>query len=313
MIASHRFPMYEPDENHVDLDYLLYFFKSKRGKYLLELASPGGAGRNKTLGQENFATISIPLPNISRQREVAKILSTWDQAIILTEKLLAEKQLRRKGLMQQLMTGKRRLPGFNEKWKTVRLKDIFERIQQTIPEGETPEVLSITSTKGFVSQKEKFKKVIAGKNLNKYILIKKGEFSYNKGNSKTYPQGCVFQLKEYDEGAVPNVFYSFRAISEKVYPEFYSHIFASGGLNHQLSRVINTGVRNDGLLNLRANDFFNIEIVLPSIEEQRLITSYLDYCYEEIDLLTDTLSALKEQKKGLMQQLLTGKTRVKLS
>ena len=136
--------------------------------------------------------------------------------------------------MQQLLTGKRRLPGFEGELRTVHLGDIFERVQRSIPDGEFPEVLSITAKVGFVSQREKFSKVIAGKNLENYVLIRRGEFSYNKGNSLTYPQGCVFRLKEFDEGAVPSVFYSFCAASEEVCPDFYSHFFSAGGLNHQL-------------------------------------------------------------------------------
>jgi len=252
------------------------------------------------------------IPPLPEQKRIATILSTWLRAIDLTERLIAAKKERRTWLMQQLLTGKRRLPGFDGEWREVHLSDVFERVQRSIPDGETPEVLSITAKAGFVSQRVKFSKVIAGKNLEQYVLIRRGEFSYNKGNSLTYPQGCVFPLKEFDEGAVPNVFLSFRAASPEVYPDFYSHFFASGGLNHQLSRVINTGVRNDGLLNLNASDFFNVKVPFPPVTEQEQIAKILTLANNELDLLRTQLEALREQKKGLMQQLLTGKIRVKV-
>lgn len=264
------------------------------------------------LGVERFSSMVVPVPPLPEQEEISRVAEKWDRAIDLTERLIAAKQERRTWLMQQLLTGKRRLPGFEGDWRTVHLGEIFERVQRSIPDGEFPEVLSITAKVGFVSQRQKFSKVIAGKNLEHYVLIRRGEFSYNKGNSLTYPQGCVFRLKEFEEGAVPSVFYSFRAASPEVSLDFYSHFFSAGGLNHQLSRVINSGVRNDGLLNLNASDFFALRVPLPPLGEQERIAEILSTATNELALLRAQLDALREQKKGLMQQLLTGKVRVRV-
>jgi len=109
MIASHRFPMYKPKDGVLDLDFLLYFFKSLRGKHLLGLASPGGAGRNKTLGQSEFLKLLIPVPSLKEQIAITQVLQTADKEIQLlktkTEKLREQKR----GLMQQLLTGKLRV------------------------------------------------------------------------------------------------------------------------------------------------------------------------------------------------------------
>ncbi|TKK66352.1 restriction endonuclease subunit S [Ilyomonas limi] len=109
MIASHRFPMFKPKEGVLHLDYLLYFFKSSRGKQLLELASPGGAGRNKTLGQSEFLKLNIPVPSYEEQTAIAQVLLAVDKELQLlkakTEKLKEQK----KGMMQVLLTGKKRL------------------------------------------------------------------------------------------------------------------------------------------------------------------------------------------------------------
>lgn len=109
MIASHRFPMYKPIEGKLDVDYLLHFFKSKKGKDLLILASPGGAGRNKTLGQTNFLKLQIPVPTIEEQKKIACCLDKVDEEIALHKKRIFELQLQKKGLMQQLLTGKTRV------------------------------------------------------------------------------------------------------------------------------------------------------------------------------------------------------------
>lgn len=109
MIASHRFPMYKPKEGVLDLDYLLYFFKSAKGKNLLELASPGGAGRNKTLGQSEFLKLKIPVPPIEEQKKIVRLLNAADKEIELQKQKIEAIKLQKKGLMQQLLTGKKRV------------------------------------------------------------------------------------------------------------------------------------------------------------------------------------------------------------
>lgn len=109
MIASHRFPMFKPVADKLDLDYLLHFFKSQKGKDLLGLASPGGAGRNKTLGQSDFLKLKIPVPNINEQKIIAEILDKADEEILLYKQKIVNLKLQKKGLMQQLLTGKVRV------------------------------------------------------------------------------------------------------------------------------------------------------------------------------------------------------------
>lgn len=101
MIGSHRFPMYRPTNDRVDLDYLISYFLTKRGTDILQAASPGGAGRNKTLGQDRFLKSKIVLPPIGEQRIIAATLTTQDKVIELEEKLLAEKQRQKKYLMHR--------------------------------------------------------------------------------------------------------------------------------------------------------------------------------------------------------------------
>lgn len=105
-IASHRFPMYKPKEAVLNLDYLLYFFKSLKGKYLLELASPGGAGRNKTLGQTEFLKLKIPVPSMEKQNTLVDILDTANKELQQYRQKLGNLETQKKGLMQQLLTGK---------------------------------------------------------------------------------------------------------------------------------------------------------------------------------------------------------------
>lgn len=113
MIASHRFPMYFPKDDRCSVEFLRQFFCTPRGKELLELASPGGAGRNKTLGQREFERISIAMPNLQEQEHISNAISTWNKAISVNEKLIANTTKLKAALIQKLMPqirGRLKLP-----------------------------------------------------------------------------------------------------------------------------------------------------------------------------------------------------------
>ena len=189
--------------------------------------------------------------------------------------------------------------------------DVFDRITRKVGNSEAP-ALSITAGVGFVDQREKFSRVIAGKNLVNYTHLQRGDFAYNKGNSDRFPQGCIYQLREFESGAVPNVYYSFGLSDPKADGDFYRHLFESGFLNRQLRRLINMGVRNDGLLNLSASDFFSTRVPVPSPEEQTKLGQLFNAVESELLTLRKLKRAIGDQKRGLMQKLLTGEVRVKV-
>ena len=104
-IASHRFPMFKPIDNLIDVDYAVYYFLTKKGTYILDAASPGGAGRNRTLGQDRFLESKILLPSLPEQKAIAEVLSAADEEISLLQKDLEQEKLTKKSLMQLLLTG----------------------------------------------------------------------------------------------------------------------------------------------------------------------------------------------------------------
>jgi len=289
-----------------------WFFHFYRHANVFPYLSRQGAGRYK-LNKATLEQLPILLPPLPEQRKIADILSTWDEAIAKTERLTTVLQTRKKGLIQRLLKGEVRFTGFDGKWKEVHLRDAFQRITRKLGDKKVENFLSITATVGFVDQREKFGRVIAGNNKANYVLLKKGEFSYNKGNSNAYPQGCIYLLEEFKEGAVPNVYFSFSVKStNQVHPYFYKHYFESGSLNQQLAKYISSSARSDGLFNIAFDDFFKVTIPLPQLEEQKRIADVLNACDHEIRLQIKKLEALKQQKKGLMQRLLTGQVRVKV-
>lgn len=246
----------------------------------------------------------IDLPPLPEQRKIAEILRTWDEAIAKLEALRAAKCDRLTGLTQKLLG----LGGaFPNRWKLRPLSTISTRVRRQNDGSDHP-VMTISAKSGFRLQSEKFSRDMAGRSVDRYIVLHQGEFAYNKGNSLTAPYGCIFPLDR-PTALVPFVYLCF-ALKADLNREFFAHLFAAGVLNHQLSRLINSGVRNDGLLNLNPEDFFGCKVPVPPADEQSAIASALTTAKQEIGLLETEIEALTRQKRGLMQKLLTGEWRV---
>lgn len=241
------------------------------------------------------------------QEKINAVLKLWDTAIEKQSKLIEKLKLRKRALMQQLLTGKKRLPGFSGKWKEQRIKDHFIQIEER-NDGKGHIPMTISAKYGLVSQKDKFDRVVAGNSLEKYTLLRKGDFAYNKGNSNLYEMGCIYRLKE-ESAVVPFVYICFRT-EDNTCSEFYKHFFINHGLDSQLKRIITSGARGDGLLNVNSEDFMFLKIPYPNIEEQNAIADVLNSADKEIELANEKLASLQSQKRGLMQQLLTGKKRI---
>lgn len=295
--------------NSENIDYLFYFIQSSLIINFFEGELTGSTIRNLSL--KSIREAPILLPPLPEQRAIAACLTTWDKAITATQKLIEQKQLKKKWLMQNLITGKKRLKGFSGEWKTVRLGKLFEEINRVNDGKNEHSVMTISSKLGLISQEDKFDRVIAGDSLKKYTQLKKGDFAYNKGNSKTYPMGCIYQLEESESALVPFVYICFSP-TDLVDSKFYKQWFLGYGLDRQLKKIITSGARGDGLLNVNKKDFFNLKTIYPPKEEQTAIAQILQTADKEIELLQSKLEKLREQKKGLMQVLLTGKKRLKI-
>ena len=188
-----------------------------------------------------------------------------------------------------------------EDWDCAKLSEIADPITETAGKKKY-ETVSISAGIGFVNQAEKFGKELSGKQYEKYIVLKKGDFSYNKGNSGKYPQGCIYRLKDRETAAVPNVFESFR-LKDGYCPEYYDYLFTSGFLNRQLTRKINHGVRDDGLLNLTGKDFYDCVLPVPPLAEQKRIAEILEHCDRTIQLWEDKTAAYRNLKKIFLKKM----------
>lgn len=272
--------------------------------------STGSLVEKQRVHFSQFLDFALPLPPVTERAKIAEILTTQDKVIELKEKCLAEKQRQKKYLMQQLLTGKKRLPGFSGDWKIVRLHQIVKRHTKRNTIGNT-NVLTISAQYGLINQAEFFNKAIASDDKSNYFLLERGDFAYNKSYSNGYPFGAIKRLTRYDAGIVSPLYICFRIKNKSISDEYLEQYFEVGVMNHEIQACAQEGARNHGLLNITVDDFFNSKLLLPPSEEQTAIVQVLSTADRELDLLRQDIEQEKQKKKALMQLLLTGIVRVK--
>lgn len=292
------------DEVSYNSEYILHWLNLNR-IYWKKFAASSRKDPNITKRDvQNFPIIKI---RYSEQKKIAQILSTWDQAIELKEKLIEEKKTRKKGLMQKLFTGELRLPGFNQKWLKVRLGEVAE-----MSSGGTPK----STIKKYYDGDIPWVTISDMTNNGKYIDSTERNISQlglKNSSAKLYPKGTVLyaMYASIGECSIAKVeLTSNQAIlgirpSHKLHNEFLYYYLTF--IKERVRRQGQQGTQS----NLNAGMVKGIKIPLPDIQEQKAIAQVLSTADKEIELLEKELEQLKLQKKGLMQLLLTGIVRVK--
>jgi len=206
-------------------------------------------------------------------------------------------------LMQRLLTGEVRLPGFDGEWEQVRLGTVIEECtEKTTVNNQYPVLTS--SRKGIFLQEEYFSKQVASENNIGYKVVRKGDFTYR---TMSDDGNFVFnQLEEYEVGIVSPAYAVFKATN--INPLFLKSILNSYDFKKNILRNVQGGTR----LSYKYSDLKNTVVKVPPKEEQSAIAEVIFNIENNLNLLEQELEALKQQKKGLMQLLLTGKVRVQV-
>lgn len=293
-----------PVEN-VDGLFLSFLLLSEKHKVRQLVSTAGhGTGRLDTVSLQNFP---INVPPLAEQRIIAQILSTWDKAITTTEQLLTNSQQQKRALMQQLLTGKKRLldengQRFSEEWKQYTFNHLFQERVETGRE-DLP-LLSITANEGVVYQQDTGRKNTSNDDKSKYRRICANDIGYN---TMRMWQG---RSSLSDKEGIVSPAYTIVTPNEEVAPEFASYLFKLPALIHVFYRH-SQGLVSD-TWNLKFNHFKKVKWIFPNLEEQQKIAAVLSGADQNITTLQQKLDALKQEKRALMQQLLTGKRRVKV-
>lgn len=270
------------------------------GSYRAQVVKLGQGAVRANIGQKELSKVGILLPPLLEQEKIAKILSTWDQVITITEQLLEKSLQQKKGLMQQLLHGKRRLVGFTADWMQVSFGNVFRERSET-GWGCLP-LLSITSAEGVVNREETGRKDTSNADKSKYLRICPGDIGCN---TMRMWQG-VSGLSEL-EGLVSPA-YTVLTPQSGIDPLFAAYLFKLPALVHVFYRH-SQGLVSD-TWNLKYSNFAKIKWSIPDVEEQKAIAAVLANADREIEIMQLQVAGLKQEKKALMQQLLTGKRRV---
>ena len=195
-----------------------------------------------------------------------------------------------------------RFKGYTEPWEQRKLGEVSNRVKGNDGRMDLP-TLTISAGHGWLDQKERFSGNIAGKEQKNYTLLTRGELSYNHGNSKLAKYGAVFQLNDFEEALVPKVYHSFKMVNGNS-GLFIEYLFSTKLPDKELRKLISSGARMDGLLNITYNDFVTINLTIPrNKEEQIAIGSFFQELDQLITLQQRELDLIKEGKKTLLSKM----------
>lgn len=302
MIGSHRFPMYRPINGSIDIDYLISYLLTKRGTDILEAASPGGAGRNRTLGQDRFMKSRIVLPPLDEQQKIAEILSTQDKAIELQARKIEELKRFKKGCLEKMFPRKvqkvpeKRFPGFTDDWEQRKLGDVVQITMGQSPDGST-----------------------YSDEPSDYILV---QGNADLQNGWVCPRIWTTQItKKADAG---DLIMSVRAPAGAMGKTAYNAVIGRGVAaikGNEFIYQLLVKMDTDGFWktlscgstfeSLNSDNIKNAEVKIPTTAEQIKIGGFFQYLDNLITLHQRKLEEMKKQKKALMQLLLTGIVKTK--
>ena len=285
MIASHRFPMYKPKEGVLDLDYIVRYLITDKGKQLLELASPGGAGRNRTLGQKEFANSKLSLPCYEEQKKIAKLLVDLDEVISVTEDEVTNLETQKKAIVRKLFSQEVRFTKKNgdafPDWEECRIRDClsYEQPGKYIVHSDSYDdsfdTPVLTANKGFI-------------------------LGYTNESDGHYTKGDVII---YDDFTMDMKYVSFEFKVKS------SAIKMLTSKTDDINLYFMYGLLQSKALHQETHTRSYISIVepmlieIPCSEEQYLIASFLSDFDESISAAKRELELWRELKAGLLQQM----------
>ncbi|MGG7055500.1 restriction endonuclease subunit S, partial [Nitrosomonas sp. ANs5] len=319
VFLGQRTMMYRTAREKADNYYLFYTLSSRFCQKQIEDFSNGGTVAHMRV--PDCGEILINLPPLPEQKKIAQILSTWDKAITTTEQLLANSQQQKKALMQQLLTGKKRLLDkngvrFSGAWKTARLGQIGEiksaGVDKKIVKDETPvRLLNFTDVfkRSFIYSNELNHWVTAPESKVVGCNVVQGDVFFTP-SSETRNEAGIPAVAVED---IPNCCYSYHVVRFRISEQWDLNFKAYAFTTLEFRKQVNLLADGSGQRYVVSQDAFrNISVTYPDFDEQQAIGRLLRIAEDEIITLQQKLDALKLEKKALMQQLLTGKRRVKL-
>lgn len=294
-----------PNEKRITSDYLYRLLTTiDLGKFAQASAVP-------SVNQQHLSEILAFLPPVDEQSAINNLLQTWDRAIETVEALIANARAQKQALMQQLLPQgstqpKKRLPGFSGEWRKLHIGDVAKEVSERAGEQTSYPVLSCSKYDGMVESLSYFKKKVYSDDASNYKVMRRGTFGFPSNHVE---EGSIGYQDLCDAGIVSPIYCVF-ATSNEVDNGFLYKLLKTDRYRQIFAAATNASVDRRG--SLRWKEFSRIPLPLPPLEEQRAISEAVDAVAATETAYQAQLTALRQEKAALMQQLLTGKRRVKL-
>ncbi|MEZ0484975.1 restriction endonuclease subunit S [Fibrella aquatica] len=264
----------------------------------------GSSNSMKNISKEKFLKFEICFPPLAEQKQIAAVLGTWDRAIEQSAELLKTLRIRHRGLMYRLLTGQVRLPGYVGEWRHIEINEIAREVSIRNRHDLPLKVLSCTKYDGLVDSLSYFGRKIYSDDLTTYKIVSKGQFAYATNHIE---EGSIGYQSRYEAALISPMYTVFSTDSSVEDTYLYYLLKTDRYIQEYRRNMVGSIDRRGGL---RWGDFSKIVVSLPTVDEQRAIANVLDASLREIRQHEAKLEALREQKRGLMQCLLTGQVRV---
>lgn len=292
----------QPLTEELSTAYSKYAFRSPLVRNQIVARGQGGIRAN--IGQRDLRSVTVRLPSRSEQSAIACALDDVSALIATLKRQIAKKQAIKQGLMQQLLTGLTRLPGFTLSWEVKKLGQLLTpRTERFDGMGEL-DVLTCTKHQGFVRSLDYFKNQVFSRNLSGYRIICRGDIGYPSNHVE---EGSIGVQDVVDQGLVSPIYVVMRPAVD-VDTFFVQRQLKLDAFRQEFARATNASVDRRG--SLRWPQFSQIEVLVPQVEEQQAISEILRDADVEIDVLENRLAKARDIKTGMMQDLLTGRTRL---
>ena len=252
----------------------------------------------------NLAQVQIELPPITEQNAIAEVLSDVDGLLNALEALIAKNRAIKQATMQQLLTGKTRLPGFSGAWETKQIGDAVSLCSEKNNLGADIPVLTCSKHLGFVDSLSYFKNQVFSKDLSSYKIIRRGQIGYPINHVE---EGSIGLQDLYDVAIVSPI-YVVCSPKKDINSFFLHRLLKLESYRQEFANATTSSINRRG--SLRWPAFSKIHVTLPPIDEQVAIVAVLDDVETEIAALEKRLDKTRAIKQGMMQQLLTGRVRL---
>ena len=270
-----------------------------------EVSMNMGATINQITGYM-FSKMEFQVPNVDEQKKVGAFFENLDHLITLHQRKYDKLQVLKKAMLEKMFSKNGssvpeiRFKGFTDAWEQRKLGEVVKEVTRNDPTAEAP-IMMITANNGFIEQSERYAFDNAGESLKKYILLQKGELAYNHGASKLRPFGSCFALTTAESARIPFVYHCFSAENQNA--EFLSIELNGSEVESQLRKIVSSGARMDGLLNISFDEYSTVTVLLPDIKEQEHIADFFRNLDHLITLHQRELEKLQNIKKSMLEKM----------